>query len=214
MGGSLVNTRRPTRAVVAVLVSLIAVAALPVAASSQPAPGQQSAESPFFSAISFPVFLGSFSAVSDAGGANPSGQVSYFLGAGPTSGKNVSATVVCLSVSGNTAVIGFQGTSVRPLEPPVPVVGELVVADNGPADSLLDTVGLSERATGVTNCAAPGPVFGSGPVAGDVIVHPPAVPTSKDQCKNGGWRNFPGFKNQGDCVSFVATGGKNPPAGG
>jgi hypothetical protein len=39
-------------------------------------------------------------------------------------------------------------------------------------------------------------------------------PTSKDQCKNGGWRVFGIFKNQGDCVSYVATGGKNPPAGG
>jgi hypothetical protein len=39
------------------------------------------------------------------------------------------------------------------------------------------------------------------------------VPTSKDQCKSGGWRNYPGFHNQGDCVRFVATGGKNPPAG-
>jgi Tol biopolymer transport system component len=39
-----------------------------------------------------------------------------------------------------------------------------------------------------------------------------ALPISKDECKNGGWRNFPVFKNQGDCVSFVATGGKNPPA--
>jgi hypothetical protein len=29
-------------------------------------------------------------------------------------------------------------------------------------------------------------------------------------CKNGGYRDFPQFKNQGDCVSFVATGGKNP----
>jgi hypothetical protein len=38
------------------------------------------------------------------------------------------------------------------------------------------------------------------------------LPTSKDQCKNGGWRNFGVFKNQGDCVSFVATKGKNPPA--
>jgi len=38
-------------------------------------------------------------------------------------------------------------------------------------------------------------------------------PTSKDQCKDGGWKSFnnPAFKNQGDCVSFVATGGKNPP---
>jgi hypothetical protein len=28
-------------------------------------------------------------------------------------------------------------------------------------------------------------------------------PTSKDQCKGGGWRNFPQFKNQGQCVEFV-----------
>jgi hypothetical protein len=40
----------------------------------------------------------------------------------------------------------------------------------------------------------------------------PSPPTSKDQCKNGGWRTFGIFKNQGDCVSFVATGGKNQPA--
>jgi hypothetical protein len=41
-----------------------------------------------------------------------------------------------------------------------------------------------------------------------------SVPTSKDQCKNGGWKTFtPAFKNQGDCVSFVATNGKNGPNG-
>ncbi len=40
-------------------------------------------------------------------------------------------------------------------------------------------------------------------------------PSGKDVCKNGGWKNFqnPSFKNQGDCVSFYATGGKNLPAG-
>ena len=39
-------------------------------------------------------------------------------------------------------------------------------------------------------------------------------PTSKDQCKNGGWQSFGSqFKNQGDCVSFVASGGKNQPTG-
>jgi len=32
-------------------------------------------------------------------------------------------------------------------------------------------------------------------------------------CKNGGWQTYGIFKNQGDCVSYVATGGKNPPAG-
>ncbi len=33
-------------------------------------------------------------------------------------------------------------------------------------------------------------------------------PTSRDQCKNDGWRSFsnPTFKNQGDCVSFVSAG--------
>jgi hypothetical protein len=38
-------------------------------------------------------------------------------------------------------------------------------------------------------------------------------PTSKYECKNGGWQVYGIFRNQGDCVSFVATGGKNPPAG-
>jgi hypothetical protein len=34
------------------------------------------------------------------------------------------------------------------------------------------------------------------------------------QCKHGGWKSFGTlFKNQGDCVSFFATGGKNPPSG-
>ncbi len=41
------------------------------------------------------------------------------------------------------------------------------------------------------------------------------LPTSKDQCKKGGWKSFGSvFKNQGDCVSFVATGGRNRPAHG
>lgn len=41
----------------------------------------------------------------------------------------------------------------------------------------------------------------------------PKFPTTKDQCKKGGWEDFGIFKNQGDCVSFVATKGKNQPAG-
>jgi hypothetical protein len=32
-----------------------------------------------------------------------------------------------------------------------------------------------------------------------------AMPTSKDQCKNDGWRHWPQFKNQGACVSYVET---------
>lgn len=32
---------------------------------------------------------------------------------------------------------------------------------------------------------------------------PPLTPTSKDECKNDGWKSFGIFKNQGNCVSFV-----------
>lgn len=36
----------------------------------------------------------------------------------------------------------------------------------------------------------------------------PTGPVTKDDCKNGGWKTFtnPSFKNQGQCVSYVATG--------
>ena len=37
------------------------------------------------------------------------------------------------------------------------------------------------------------------------------VPTDKSECKNGGWQSFGIFKNQGDCVSFVVTQGRNAP---
>jgi hypothetical protein len=73
---------------------------------------------------------------------------------------------------------------------PEPVVGETVTLTN---DAPFP-VTIDESATLVTE--------GGGP------------PTRKDQCKHAGWRNFGSmFKNQGDCVSFVATGGKNPPSG-
>lgn len=53
--------------------------------------------------------------------------------------------------------------------------------------------------------AAGVPVFVSGPTA-------PTLPTSKDQCKNGGWFVYNTFKNQGECVSYVASGGLKTPA--
>jgi len=50
----------------------------------------------------------------------------------------------------------------------------------------------------------------------NAVVGSPTAPTTKDDCKNGGWQNFsnPTFKNQGDCVSYIqsnqhAKGNKN-----
>ena len=44
---------------------------------------------------------------------------------------------------------------------------------------------------------------------------PTPEPVSGDNCKKGGYLDFGDFdfKNQGDCVSFFATDGSNPPAG-
>ena len=58
----------------------------------------------------------------------------------------------------------------------------------------------------------PGPY---GPALDNVVVTE-TVPT-KDDCKHGGWRTMIDgagnhFKNQGDCVSYFATKGKNPGA--
>ncbi len=46
---------------------------------------------------------------------------------------------------------------------------------------------------------------------GDVC-DPSTLPATKDDCKKDGWKLYGVFKNQGDCVSFVATGGRNGPA--
>jgi hypothetical protein len=52
----------------------------------------------------------------------------------------------------------------------------------------------------------------SGSLSVDVYQLAPPRPTSADQCKKDGWQAYGIFKNQGDCVSYVATNGKNPPA--
>jgi hypothetical protein len=46
------------------------------------------------------------------------------------------------------------------------------------------------------------PTVSAGDLPVGVAVSPLRVPTSKDQCKHGGWRQF-GFKNQGQCIAFV-----------
>lgn len=38
-----------------------------------------------------------------------------------------------------------------------------------------------------------------------------AFPITTAECKSGGWEAYGVFKNQGDCVSYVATQGKNDP---
>jgi len=78
-------------------------------------------------------------------------------------------------------------------------------ADSAPTQGQLTTLDVT-RTGWQLNVAAN---FAAGPSF--------VVPTSADQCKDRGWGELTDdtgtpFKNQGDCVSFVATGGKNPAA--
>jgi hypothetical protein len=129
-------------------------------------------------------------------GENPTGQV--------TCGTFFNGPVTCLNVQGNVALLTIQTNQFGSVA--------LRVIDNGggPADSVEAFPG--------TGCPQPQGTYVPVGFSGAIVIvdapPPPPLPTSKDQCKHGGWRSYGVFKNQGDCVSFVATGGKNPPAGG
>jgi hypothetical protein len=84
-------------------------------------------------------------------------------------------------------------------------------------DGQPDTFALADRSpsipVGPQECSAPWSFTAIPVVSGNIVVTDAQPrPSSKDQCKNGGWRTFGVFKDQGDCVSYVATKGKNPPA--
>jgi hypothetical protein len=112
-------------------------------------------------------------------------------------------SVTCLRVSRNRAVIGMITTTGTPVF--------IDVTDGTP-----DLVGLVfPVAPPAAPCPAPGIQPSALPIlSGDIVVtDAQPFPTSKNECKNGDWRTFGVFKNQGDCVSFVATKGKNQPSG-
>jgi hypothetical protein len=140
------------------------------------------------------------SASSGPSGESPAGNVLFTQGRFPYFG----GPVTCLAVNGNVATVnldtdGFAG------------IVTVEVTDS-PAGDLM-RVAMAHRSPG--DCSALGTAIDLRVTSGDLtVVDAQPFATSKDQCKNGGWRAFGVFKNQGDCVSFVATGGKNPPATG
>lgn len=49
-----------------------------------------------------------------------------------------------------------------------------------------------------------------GPVIDNVVINS-NLPTSKEVCMDGNWQTLNIFRSQGDCISYVATGGRNLP---
>ena len=192
------------------------------------APGTATAQVPAGDSVTGELSAGSEQALrfaridahSGPSGESPTGTASWHVGGGL--GPSWRVTVTCLSVSGNTAVIGFQG-SVSFLGFLSPSTGLIRVMDGGGPDSGLDSFEFAETGLPVPSPTTCSSYPGTFPVSGDpgvnltgnfiVIDSQPELPRSMDECKNGNWQSFGVFKNQGDCVSFVATGGKNRPAG-
>jgi hypothetical protein len=144
-------------------------------------------------------------------GEQPSGEASFDLlpGSNPTAPFHFSGAVTCLAVTGHTAVLVATVPAT-----PAPAHLFIQVTDRGPAGSGLDTYDA-----GIVLPGQPSPPCTPAPrerltaQVGDVVVQDaPPLPRSKDQCRNDGWRQYSVFKNQGDCVSFVVTGGRNGPA--
>jgi hypothetical protein len=154
-----------------------------------------------------PPFLISFSfnAHSGPSGEHPTGTAGWHVNS-PFGDFGGGGNVTCLHVNGTFASVGTFGGGTATF---------FFVSGR--------SVGFGAFATTTAPTVCPTVVGGQpfdqafGPLPMDdfgiVIVDAPPLPTSKEQCKNGGWRNIPGFKNEGDCVAFVATGGKNQPSG-
>jgi hypothetical protein len=211
--------RSLTRTAAGLAVAVLLVAVAP--ATAQAPAGDSVTGGLFDGDTGLQVFV--LDAHSGPSGESPTGTLEWHVGGGL--GPTWRATVTCLSASGSTAVIGFSGTFYF-LGELSPTAGLIRVVDGGGPSSGLDSFEWAETQGPPNGAPIPGPTdcssypasfapSGSGAnQEGDItVIDAPALPTTKDQCKRGGWKAYGIFKNQGDCVRFVATEDKNGAAG-
>ena len=147
-----------------------------------------------------------FDARSGPAGEHPSGTVTLL-------GRFIvdQGAVTCLAVNGNRASIGVSFTGGGFVDPR----GEVIFIDDlgGEGEDRIARQVFVSPSTGPPVCPTElppdvtrplGPTYPDPLFDGNVVITDArSVPTAPQQCKNGGWRNFPGFKNQGQCVAFV-----------
>jgi hypothetical protein len=202
-----------------VKLKLVVIAALVITGLAVPGPSSAQLPPTQDSVVGQATILSQFrglsvDAQSDPDGSNPSGTAS----AASRSTYSVSGHVTCMTVIGSRATVGFA------VDSGFSVFGSLghviFVEDNGSPGAAHDLANDFEAALPPTSCPAPTdedlvpfpfiPIRPQPIEAGDItIVDAPALPTSKDQCRSGGYRQF-GFRNQGQCVAFVERGTQSP----
>jgi DNA-binding beta-propeller fold protein YncE len=103
------------------------------------------------------------------------------------------------------------GGALQAKSPPTVATGvapfEVAVSPNGPSayvtnlqDNAISQYDLGPG--GALQAKSPPTVAGGDGPFGIAISPPPRVPTTKGQCKHGGWKQF-SFKSQGRCIAFV-----------
>lgn len=188
------------KASLAVLVALALLLALPAFAHGQ-VPGEDSVvgggsvdlDGSF--ALSFDVRSGPF-------GENPTGEVSVRVEPGGPVIK--SSSIDCLVVSGSSATLAgtFDPNSYGYTD------FGITVEDTGATASAPDLMGFVFPYGAPPGCD-PTHLVKLPLITGALVVTDgEPIPTSTDQCKNGGWTSYPGFKNHGQCVAFVQRGPK------
>ena len=181
-GGTHISMGRSVRLTIGV--ALVTALALPALASAQAPVGDSVTGSGF--AENFGTFA--FDARSGPSGEDPAGEVAL--------GPLQSSPIACLVVRGNVARIDVAGRLTVHIE----------VTDNA-GRGVPDVVRGSTSLFGVADCSPLDPSSLAGDVVdGDIVVVDASPgPVKKDDCKHGGWRAFGTFRNQGDCVSSVAS---------
>jgi hypothetical protein len=118
----------------------------------------------------------------------------------PTPGGNLRVTVDSSASQACITYTGFLSSRITThIEGPIDGVGVLWEGVTGT---------FKRDGTLTFNAVVPGTDVGTFSLS---YGRPDPLPTSPDQCTKGGWKAFGIFTNQGDCVSFVATKGKNEP---
>jgi hypothetical protein len=175
-----------------VAAALMAVAGVLAPSAAAQAPTQDSVTGSAGTGVGRGFAMYTFDVRSGPSGENPTGTVtidSFFGVIGP-----LDAT--CLTVSANKAGMIFRAP-----EPTSDIAGlAIAVQDDGPGQDRID---FHTVAALPNDCPAPSEV--SAPtVSGDItITDAQPLPTATRQCKNGGWRSFGVFKNQGQCIRSV-----------
>lgn len=130
-----------------------------------------------------------------------------------SSAAAVSATQPTLSIERNCETFpGLNGVDITlaGLPPFTDIVGTVVTPEASPfsvglvtdASGSYGPVSLGSQAPGTFEVTV---VWAGGTLTQSLFVDC-SQPASKQECKNGGWQDFPQFKNQGQCVAFVERG--------